>query len=87
MALSLYRGINTEEVRVVTEGMEYLGANAIRREVGKSAISAARAAWAPSHTQTIAGQALVPWPRHGCPVRSIPGIAPRQPGRLGPRSR
>ena len=43
MALSLYRGVNTEEVlRVVTEGMEYLGANAIRREVGKSGISAAR---------------------------------------------
>ena len=38
MALSLYRGVNTEEVlRVVTEGMDYLGDAAIRREVGKSA--------------------------------------------------
>ena len=37
MALSLYRGVNTEEVlRVVTEGMDYLGAGVIRREVGKS---------------------------------------------------
>lgn len=61
MALSLYRGINTEEVlRVVTEGMEYLGANAIRREVGKSAISAARTRLGADVMQTIAGQALVP---------------------------
>jgi hypothetical protein len=61
MALSLYRGINTEEVlRVVTEGMEYLGANAIRREVGKSAISAARSRLGAEVMQTIAGQALVP---------------------------
>ena len=43
MALSLYRGVNTEEVlRVVTEGMEYLGDAAIRSEVGKSGISASR---------------------------------------------
>ncbi len=43
MALSLYRGVNTEEVlRVVTEGMEYLGDAAIRAEVGKSGISASR---------------------------------------------
>lgn len=61
MALSLYRGINTEEVlRVVTEGMEYLGANAIRREVGKSAISAARSRLGAEVMQTIAEQALVP---------------------------
>ncbi len=43
MALSLYRGVNTEEVlRVVTEGMVYLGDAAIRSEVGKSGISASR---------------------------------------------
>ena len=43
MALSLYRGVNTEEVlRVVTEGMDYLGDTVIRRKVGKSAISASR---------------------------------------------
>lgn len=37
--MALYRGVNTEEVlRVVTEGMEYLGAPAIRHEVGKSGI-------------------------------------------------
>jgi hypothetical protein len=61
MALSLYRGINTEEVlRVVTEGMEYLGANAIRREVGKSAISAARTRLGAEVMQPIAYRALVP---------------------------
>lgn len=43
MALSLYRGVNYEEVlRVVTEGMQMLGDPAIRRTVGKSGISAAR---------------------------------------------
>lgn len=43
MALSLYRGVNYQEVlRVVTEGMQVLGDHAIRRDVGKSGISAAR---------------------------------------------
>lgn len=61
MAMSLYRGVNTEEVlRVVTEGMAYLGANAIRREVGKSAISAARTRLGAAVMQTLAQQALVP---------------------------
>ena len=61
MALSLYRGVNTEEVlRVVTEGMDYLGADAIRREVGKSAISAARSRLGAEVMQTIARQALIP---------------------------
>lgn len=61
MALSLYRGVNTEEVlQAVTEGMEYLGANAIRREVGKSAISAARSRLGAAVMQTIAEYALTP---------------------------
>lgn len=61
MALSLYRGINTEEVlRVVTEGMEYLGANAIRREVGKSAISAARSRLGADVMRTIADRSIAP---------------------------
>ena len=59
MALSLYRGVNTEEVlQVVTEGMEYLGAHAIRREVGKSAISAARSRLGADVMHTIARSAL-----------------------------
>ena len=61
MALSLYRGVNTEEVlQVVTEGMEYLGAHAIRREVGKSAISAARTRLGADVMHTIARSALIP---------------------------
>ena len=61
MALSLYRGVNTEEVlRVVTAGMEYLGAPAIRREVGKSSISAARSRLGAEVMQHIAERALVP---------------------------
>jgi hypothetical protein len=61
MALSLYRGVNTEEVlRVVTEGMEYLGDAAIRREVGKSAISASRTRLGAEVMHYIAEQALTP---------------------------
>ena len=45
MALSLYRHVNyVEALRVVTEGMQFLGDAAVRREVGKSGISAARQA-------------------------------------------
>ena len=61
MALSLYRGVNTEEVlRVVTEGMDYLGDTVIRRKVGKSAISASRTRLGAEVMRTIADQALVP---------------------------
>lgn len=61
MALSLYRGVNTEEVlRVVTEGMDYLGDAAIRRQVGKSAISASRTRLGAEVMHTIAEQALRP---------------------------
>ena len=61
MALSLYRGVNTEEVlRVVTEGMDYLGDTAIRREVGKSAISASRTRLGAEVMHYIAKQALTP---------------------------
>ncbi|MFN5029556.1 MAG: hypothetical protein ACK5RJ_13765 [Burkholderiales bacterium] len=42
MALLLYQGVNCQEVfRVVTEGMYMLGDYAIKRDVGKSGISAA----------------------------------------------
>lgn len=61
MALSLYRGVNTEEVlRVVTEGMDYLGDAAIRRKVGKSAISASRTRLGAEVMRTIAERALAP---------------------------
>ncbi len=45
---------------LVTEGMDYLGADAIRREVGKSAISAARTCLGAEVMQTMAQQALLP---------------------------
>ena len=61
IALSLYRGVNTEEVlRVVTEGMDYLGDAAIRREVGKSAISASRTRLGAEVMHYIAEHALTP---------------------------
>ena len=61
MALSFYRGVNTEEVlRVVTEGMDYLGDAAIRRKVGKSAISASRTRLGAEVMHYIAEQALTP---------------------------
>ncbi|MDO8437799.1 MAG: IS4 family transposase [Nitrosomonadaceae bacterium] len=61
MALSLYRGVNTEEVlRVVTEGMDYLGDAAIRRKVGKSAISASRTRLGAEVMHYIAEHALTP---------------------------
>lgn len=61
MALALYRGVNTEEVlRVVTEGMDYLGDGSIRREVGKSGISASRTRLGADVMHYIAEQALTP---------------------------
>lgn len=61
MALSLYRSVNTEEVlRIVTEGMDYLGGAAIRREVGKSAISASRTRLGADVMHYLAEQALTP---------------------------
>ena len=75
MALSLYRGVNTEEVlQVVTEGMEYLGANAIRREVGKSAISAARSRLGAEVMQTIARRALAPLANEQTPGAFYQGL-------------
>ena len=61
MALSLYRGVNTEEVlRVVTEGMDYLGEGAIRRKVSKSGISASRTRLGADVMRHIAERALTP---------------------------
>lgn len=61
MAMSLYRDVNTEAVlRIVTEGMDYLGDDAIRREVGKSGISAARHRLGSDVMATLAAQCLQP---------------------------
>ncbi|MCX7206298.1 MAG: IS4 family transposase [Proteobacteria bacterium] len=64
IALSLYRHANTEEVlRVVTEGMTFLGEPAQRRHVGKSGISAARTRLGHEVMQSIAAQCLQPFAR------------------------
>jgi hypothetical protein len=61
MALSLYQGTNTEEVlRVVTEGMNYLGAPTLKREVGKSGISAARTRLGADVMHALARHTLAP---------------------------
>ena len=61
MALSLYRGVNYQEVlRVVTEGMQMLGDHAIRRDVGKSGISAARTRLGWQVMSHLAGRVLTP---------------------------
>jgi hypothetical protein len=61
MALSLYRGVNCQEVlRVVTEGMQMLGDHAIRRDVGKSGISAARTRLGWEVMSDLAAQILKP---------------------------
>ena len=63
MALSLYRGVNYQEVlRVVTEGMQMLGDHAIRRDVGKSGISAARTRLGWQVMSHLAGRVLTPLP-------------------------
>lgn len=75
IALSLYRGANTEEVlRVVTEGMEYLGAHAIRRELGKSAISAARTRLGAEAMRTIAQRTLLPLATESTPGAFYRGL-------------
>lgn len=61
MAMSLYRDVNTEEVmRIITEGMDFLGDTSLRREVGKSAISASRTRLGADVMQTIAESVCLP---------------------------
>lgn len=75
VALSLYRGVNTEEVlRVVTEGMEYLGGTSVRREVGKSGISAARTRLGADVMASIASKALVPLATEATPGAFYRGL-------------
>ena len=62
MAMSLYRDVNTEEVmRIITEGMDFLGDTSLRREVGKSAISASRTRLGADVMQTIAESVCLIW--------------------------
>lgn len=75
MALSLYRNANTEEVlRVVTEGMEHLGAGSVRRIIGKSGISAARTRLGADVMRYLAEQALTPLAEAGTPGAFYRGL-------------
>ena len=61
MALSLYQGVNYSEVlRIVTEGMQMLGDDAARPDVGKSGISAARTRLGWEAMAHLASQVLIP---------------------------
>lgn len=75
MALSLYQGVNYAEVlRVVTEGMQMLGDSAVRREVGKSGISAARTRLGWQAMAHLAGQVLTPLADERTPGAFITGL-------------
>ncbi len=61
MALAMYQGVNAEEVlKMVTEGMAYLGDDVVAAKVGKSGISAARTRLGADVMQTIAATTLTP---------------------------
>jgi hypothetical protein len=78
MALSLYQGVNYSEVlRVVTEGMQMLGDGAVRRDVGKSGISAARTRLGWQAMAHLADQVLVPLADERTPSAFVTGLAQR----------
>jgi len=78
MALSLYQGVNYSEVlRVVTEGMQMLGDGAVRRDVGKSGISAARTRLGWQAMAHLAGQVLTPLADERTPGAFITGLSGR----------
>ena len=78
MALSLYQGVNYSEVlRVVTEGMHMLGDGAVRRDVGKSGISAARTRLGWQAMAHLADQVLTPLADERTPGAFITGLAGR----------
>lgn len=78
MALSLYQGVNYAEVlRVVTEGMQMLGDGAVRRDVGKSGISAARTRLGWQVMAHLADQVLIPLADERTPGAFLTGLAGR----------
>lgn len=78
MALSLYQGVNYSEVlRIVTEGMQMLGDGAVRREVGKSGISAARTRLGWQAMAHLADQVLIPLADERTPGAFITGLSGR----------
>ena len=78
MALSLYQGVNYSEVlRIVTEGMQMLGDGAVRRDVGKSGISAARTRLGWQAMAHLADQVLTPLADERTPGAFVAGLKQR----------
>ena len=78
MALSLYQGVNYSEVlRIVTEGMQMLGDDAVRRNVGKSGISAARTRLGWQAMAHLATQVLAPLADERTPGAFVTGLTKR----------
>ena len=78
MALSLYQGVNYSEVlRIVTEGMQMLGDDAVRRDVGKSGISAARTRLGWQAMAHLADQVLTPLADERTPGAFVAGLKQR----------
>lgn len=78
MALSLYQGVNYSEVlRIVTEGMQMLGDDAVRRNVGKSGISAARTRLGWQAMAHLATQVLTPLADERTPGAFVTGLTKR----------
>ena len=76
MALALYQGVNYSEVlRVVTEGMQMLGDDAVRPDVGKSGISAARTRLGWQAMAHLAGQVLTPLADERTPSAFVTGLS------------
>jgi len=75
MALSLYQGVNYSEVlRIVTEGMQMLGDGGVRRDVGKSGISAARTRLGWQAMAHLADQVLIPLSNERTPGAFVTGL-------------
>ena len=78
MALALYQGVNYSEVlRIVTEGMQMLGDGCVRRDVGKSGISAARTRLGWQAMAHLAGQVLTPLADERTPGAFLTGLKGR----------
>lgn len=78
MALALYQGVNYSEVlRIVTEGMQMLGDGSVRRDVGKSGISAARTRLGWQAMAHLADQVLTPLADERTPGAFVTGLVGR----------
>ena len=74
---SLKTDLAPEKLRVVTEGMQMLGDGAVRREVGKSGISAARTRLGWQAMAHLADQVLTPLADERTPGAFVEGLKQR----------